>query len=244
MFEHALALIMKWGPHLVGPVFSVLLAAVIGLLLKFRAHQQAQHHLLNRKIDEHTNVLIIGEFDGYLRSECLGSFRTVDFGDHLFRMIVEWNVRPSPHIITPRNPHESAHMREILKCRASEYLQRSRHIDPYLENVEVEGTPSYRHVRFLVCLSRPDAHLLRSQDTPRMLIVEERALSRLMRPETKPEYETDDDRTWLQTLRHLGELYIAEKTDGIAVYDLPVTAALSQPPEKAAAPVLKLLPKA
>ena len=209
----------------VGWLLSVVMSAVILPYVTriYRLHRE-QHLMIRKKLFEHTGVVLFGLFDGRLQSDFLGGFLTTFFGERLFDLIVGWNERPSPSLIVPGNEFEADHMAEILAAKASPYLLQSRRIDAYFRGAEVYGTPSYRYAKLVVGLARPDAAKLKSHDYPRVVIVEQGALKRIMEEEVEPQWETQDGFTWLATVRDLGARYYGGAHQGIAVLELPVDA--------------------
>ncbi len=95
-------------------------------------------------------------------------------------------------------------------------------IDAYFRGVEVHGTPSYPFAKLVVGLARPDATKLMSHDYPRIIIVEQGTLRRILDEEVRPQAESQDGFTWLATVRELGERFFGGKHQGIAVLELPL----------------------
>ena len=212
---------------ILGWLFSLLMSAIVIPFLAriYRLHRE-QQHMIRKKLFEHTGVVLFGLFDNKLQSDFLGGFLTTLFGERLFDLIIGWNDAPSPSLIVPRNDFEADHMTEILAAKASPYLLQSRRIDGYLRGVERHGTPSYPYAKLVVGLARPDATKLKSHDYPRVIIVEQGTLRRIMDQEVQPQWETQDGFTWLATVRELGERFYGGKHHGIAVLELPL-----DPPE-------------
>ena len=208
---------------LVGWTLSIVMSAIIIPFLArlYRLHIE-QQRMIRKKLFEHTGVVLFGLFDGKLQSDFLGGFLTTFFGERLFDLIVAWNDRPSPSLIVPRNDFEADHMMEILAAKASPYLLQSRRIDGYLRGVESHGTPSYRFANMTVGLARPDASKLKSHDYPRVIVVEQGTLKKIMEGDVQPQWETQDGFTWLTTVRDLGERFFSGKHHGIAVLELPL----------------------
>jgi hypothetical protein len=208
---------------MLGWLISLVMSAVIIPFLAriYRLHRE-QQRMIRKKLFEHTGVVLFGLFDGQLQSDFLGGFLTTLFGERLFDLIVGWNDVASPNLITPRNDFEADHMAEILAAKASPYLLQSQRIDGYFRGVERHGTPSYPFAKMVVGLARPDASKLKSHDYPRVIIVEQGTLKKIMEENVKPQWETQDGFTWLTTVRELGERFYGGKHNGIAVLELPL----------------------
>jgi hypothetical protein len=208
---------------MLGWLISLVMSAIIIPFLAriYRLHRE-QQYMIRKKLFEHTGVVLFGLFDGQLQSDFLGGFLTTLFGERLFDLIVGWNDVASPSLITPRNDFEADHMAEILAAKASPYLLQSGRIDGYFRGVESYGTPSYRFAKMVVGLARPDASKLKSHDYPRVIILEQGTLKKIMEEEVKPQWETQDGYTWLSTVRELGERFYGGKHNGIAVLELPL----------------------
>ena len=200
----------------------IMTAVIIPFLAKlYRLHRE-QQQMIRKKLFEHTGVVIFGLFDGKLQSDFLGGFLTTFFGERLFDLIVTWNDKPSTSIIIPRNDFEADHMTEILAAKASPYLLQSGRIDGYFKGAEAHGTPSYRFANLIVALARPDATKLKSHDYPRVIIVEQGTLKRIIEGEVQPQWETQDGYTWLATVRELAERFYGGKHHGIGILELPL----------------------
>jgi len=210
--------------QLIGPLFTLLLMVIVVPYLRrlYRLHRE-QGLMIRKKLLEHTGVVVFGLFDGKLQSDYLGGFLTALFGETLFDMIIGWNDHPSPSVIVPPTDYQCEHLQEILAAHASPYMLQSRRIDCYFRNVEVCGTPSYPFARFVVALARPDASHLAAHDYPRVIVVEEGALKRIMEQTVKPQYDTKDGRTWLETVRELGRDFFRGKRQGMVVLEIPIS---------------------
>ncbi len=208
---------------ILGWVVSLFMTAIVIPYLAriIRLHKE-QHRMIARKLFENTGVMLFGLFDGVLQSEFLGGFLTTLFGERLFDLIVGWNDAPSPSLIVPRNDFEASHMAEILAAKASPYLLQSRRIDAYLRDVEAHGSASYRYAKLVVGLARPDPSKLKSHDYPRVVVVEVGTLKRIMEQDVRPQDESQDGYTWLETVRLLGQRYFGGQHDGLAVLELPL----------------------
>lgn len=208
---------------IVGWLVSLIMSAVIIPFLArlYRLHRE-QQQMIRRKLFEHTGVVLFGLFDGRLQSDYLGGFLTTFFGERLFDLIVGWNDAPSPSLIVPRSDFEADHMTEILAAKASPYLLQSRRIDAYFDGAEAHGTPSYRFAKLVVGLARPDASKLKSHDYPRVIVVEQGTLRKILDEEVQPQWESQDGYTWLTTVREMGERFFGGKHHGLAVLELPI----------------------
>jgi hypothetical protein len=208
---------------IVGWMVSLVMSAVIIPFLArlYRLHRE-QQQMIRRKLFEHTGVVLFGLFDGRLQSDYLGGFLTTFFGERLFNLIVGWNDAPSPSLIVPTSDFEADHMAEILAAKASPYLLQSRRIDVYFEGVEAHGSPSYRFAKLVVGLARPDASKLKSHDYPRVIVVEQGTLRKILDEEVQPQWESQDGYTWLETVREMGNRYFSGKHNGLAVLELPL----------------------
>jgi hypothetical protein len=208
---------------LVGPLFTLLLMAIVVPYLRrlYRLHRE-QGLMIRKKLLEHTGVVIFGVFDGKLQSDYLGGFLTAMFGETLFDLIVGWNDGPSPSIIVPPTEYQCAHLQEILAAHASPFVLQSGRIDCYFRGVEACGTPSYPFARFVVALARPDATHLSSHDYPRVIIVETGALRRIVDENVQPQYDSQDGKTWLETVRELGRDFFHGRRRGTVILEVPV----------------------
>ena len=208
---------------ILGWMLSLIMSAIIIPFLArlYRLHRE-QQYMIAKKLFEHTGVVLFGLFDGKLQSDFLGGFLTTFFGERLFDLIVGWNDMPSGSLVIPRNDFEADHMTEILAAKASPYLLQSRRIDGYLRGAQTHGTPSYPFAKLIVGLARPDSSKLTSHDYPRVIIVEEGMLKKIMAEDVKPQWETQDGFTWLATVRDLGERFFSGKHHGLAVLELPM----------------------
>lgn len=230
---------------ILGWVISFLMSAIILPFIArlYRLHRE-QQHMIRKKLFEHTGVVLFGLFDGKLQSDFLGGFLTSFFGERLFDLIVGWNDVPSPSIVVPRNDFEADHMTEILAAKASPYLLQSRRIDGYLRGVESHGTPSYRYAKLVVGLARPDASKLKSHDYPRVIVIEQGTLKKIMHEEVQPQWETQDGFTWLATVRDLGERFFGGKHQGISVLELPLDLPAAPEPSSRETPSAREVPVA
>lgn len=207
-----------------GWIISIFLSFVI---LPYLRRIVKQHHdqnqMIKKKLFEHTGVVMFGVFDKKIQSDCLGGFLTTLFGEILFHHIVEWNTRPSPSLIVPANGFEAEHMQEILAAHASPYVLQSKRIDCYFRDAERFGTEHYPFAKLVIGLARPDASKLTGHDYPRVVIIEQGMLKKLMNdPSVEPQWNTKDGTTWLETLRELGRRYFAGERSGITVLEVPL----------------------
>ncbi len=214
---------IKTYEPLIGPLFTLLFMLVVVPYLRrlYRLHRE-QSLMIRKKLLEHTGVVVFGLFDGKLQSDYLGGFLTALFGETLFDMIVGWNEHPSPSIVVPPTDYQCEHLQEILAAHASPYMLQSGRIDCYFRDVEDCGTPSYPFARFVVALARPDAAHLASHDYPRVIVVEEGTLKKIMKQTVMPQYDTKEGRTWLRTVRELGDDFFAGKRQGMVVLEIPI----------------------
>ena len=215
--------LFKHYEPLIGPLSTLILMAVVVPYLRrlYRLHRE-QGLMIRKKLLEHTGVVIFGLFDGKVQSDYLGGFLTALFGETLFDLIVGWNETPSPSIIVPKTDYQGDHLKEILAAHASPFVLQSRRIDCYFRNAEVCGTPSYPFAKFVVALARPDAAQLASHDYPRVVIVEIGALRKIIETDPEPQYDTKEGRTWLDTVRELGNDFFAGQRDGMVILEIPI----------------------
>jgi hypothetical protein len=210
---------------LLGPLTGLVLGTVIVPLLVriYRLHQEHQR-MVKRQLFEHTEVILAGEFDGQVQTDNLGGFLTTLFGERLFGQIVHWNDKPSPSLINPPSDFQADHLRAILRAHVSPFLLQSKRIDCYFDRLAEYGTPSYKFAKFVACLVRPDACMLDSHDCPRVLVIEEAALRRVFEnADVKPQYPTKDGKTWLETIRLVGEKYFSHGHPSIEVLEIPIS---------------------
>lgn len=200
---------------------------ILPLVAKILRHNHEQGKMIKKKLDETTGVVIFGLFDGQLQSDYLGGIKTALFGEWLFDLIVGWNDKPSPNLITPPENYLADYMREIMVANASPFILQSNRIDRYFAGAKTHGTPSYQFARLVVGLARPDANKLQSQDYPRIIVVEEGHLQRIFdeHKNIKPQYNTSEGRTWLETVDNLAYCHFKgnryEKS-GIAILEIPL----------------------
>jgi hypothetical protein len=214
---------LKTYEPLIGPALTILATAIVVPYLRrlYRLHRE-HVRMIHKKLLEHTGVVIFGIFDRRLQSDYLGGFLTALFGETLFDLIVGWNDSPSPSIVVPPTDYQCEHLQEILAAHASPFLLQSTRIDCYFRGAEVCGTPSYPFARFVVALARPDARQLTSHDYPRVMIVEIGALKRILEENVEPQYDSQDGRTWLCTVRELAKAFFAGDRRGTVVLEIPV----------------------
>lgn len=201
----------------------IMTLVVIPYLRRLQRFHKEQANMIKKKLFEHTGVVIYGTFDGKLQSDYLGGFLTTLFGEVLFERIVHWNDRPSSNIIVPATDFEADHMEEMLAAHASPYILQSAMIGCYFRNVKRYGTKHYPFAKLVVGLARPDAQRLTSHDYPRIIAIEEAMLRAVLEDRSmKPQWETPEGYTWLETVRDLGKRYFAGKQQGIAVLEVPI----------------------
>jgi hypothetical protein len=205
------------------PLLTLLLTIIVVPYLArlYRIHRE-QGLMIQKKLIEHTGVLVYGLFDGGLQSDYLGGFLTAMFGETLFDLIVGWNDAPSPSIIVPGTQWQCAHLQEILAAHASPFILQSGRIDCYFNQVNAYGTRSYQFAKFVVALTRPDANRLTAHDYPRVIVVEVDNLKRIVDEEVRPQYETPDGYVWLETVREIGRCYFGGKQQGLVVLEVPL----------------------
>ena len=220
--------VSTWGTaafSVLGWTLSLLMTLLVIPYLRrlMRVHRE-QALMIRKKLFEHTGVVLFGVFDKKLQSDYLGGFLTTLFGEVLFDQIVGWNNRPSPSLIMPRSRCEAEHLREMLAAHASPFVLQNAMIGCYFKDVQAQGTPHYRYATFVVGLARPDAAKLQAHDYPRVIVIEESNLRKVLE-ETglDPQWDTQDGRVWLETVRELGEAYFAGKRDGIATLEVPLS---------------------
>jgi hypothetical protein len=215
---------LKTYEPLIGPALTILATAIVVPYLRrlYRLHRE-HVRMVHKKLLEHTGVVIFGVFDGRLQSDYLGGFLTAMFGETLFDLIVGWNDSPSPSILVPPTDYQCEHLEEILAAHASPFLLQSTRIDCYFRGAEVCGSRSYPFAKFVVALARPDANQLSSHDYPRVMIIEVGTLKRILDETVLPQYESQDGRTWLRTVRELAKAYFAGRRRGTVVLEVPVT---------------------
>jgi hypothetical protein len=214
---------MRTFELLLGPLLTILLTVIVVPYLRriYRLHRE-EGLMIRKKLLEHTGVVIFGLFDGGLQSDYLGGFLTLMFGETLFDLIVGWNDVPSPSVVVPKTTYQCEHLQEILAAHASPFILQSGRIDCYFEGVKVYGTESYKFAKFVVGLARPDANKLTSHDYPRVVVVETGTLKRICEEEVRPQYETQDGYTWLETVREMGKSYFSGRQQGLVVLEIPL----------------------
>lgn len=218
-----LAWIMAWLDKYSRLLEVGLTLIIIPIVTKTLRHNQEQGKMIRKKLDETTGVVVYGLFDGKLQSDYLGGIKTALFGEWLFDLIVGWNDKPSPNLITPPESFQADFMREIMAANASPFILQSRRIDCYFAGAKQHGTKNYPFARLILGLARPDADKLISQDYPRIMIVEEGHLRSIVDAETiQPQYDTPEGQTWLRTVRELGEAHFGGRDNGIAILEIPL----------------------
>lgn len=197
---------------------------ILPIVAKILRHNREQGKMIKKKLDETTGVVIFGLFDGKLQSDFLGGIKTALFGEWLFDLIVGWNDKKSPNLITPPTNYQADYMREVMAANASPFILQSRRIDCYFAQAKAYGTSHYRYAKLVLGLARPDADKLESQDYPRIIAIEESQLRAVLDAEkVEPQFDTGEGRTWLMTIRELGEAHFAGRDSGIAILEIPLS---------------------
>jgi hypothetical protein len=189
------------------------------LYSRYRMHKQYLK-MVQCTLDEICEVVIFGVFDGVIQYDPLGSFPTKYFPERLAKRIVNWNVGPSPDVICTSDVAETTHLRAVVGMNAAALLTRSNCVKCYLRVAKLHGRGEYRCARFFACLVRPDPGVLSWPDCPRVVLIEEGALEKVMRDEAQPNPEKDGP-TWLALLKQIGEAH-AKNLGCVASFTTPV----------------------
>jgi hypothetical protein len=216
LFEH-------WKPYVLVVYygFTSFVTFVLWPLLygKYRMHKQYLK-MVQCTLDEVCEVVMFGVFDGVVQFDPLGSFPTTHFRERLARLITNWNVRPSPDIICTEDAAEMTHLRAVVGMNAASCLTHSSCARCYLRVAKVHGNGEYRCARLIACLVRPDPGVLSLPDCPRIVVIEEGALEKIMRGQAQPNPDKDG-LVWLGLLRQIGEAY-QKNLSCIATFTTPV----------------------
>jgi hypothetical protein len=208
---------------LVGPLVALVISAVVlPYVRQWLALYREHHQIIKRQFFEYTEVMLFGVFENRVEYDALGVFRTVLFGERLFDRIVNWNKRPSPDLILPRDPHEAEHLRTVMRMHASSLLLQCVRIGPYFDAGRKLGSAEYRYVQFVACLVRPDANKLTWHDCPRVVLIEESALRKVQDPSAQASTPDKDGATCLDMLRQIAELHFKDGHPAIDVISSPV----------------------
>ncbi len=222
MLQTLLDLFEHWKPYvmIVYYSFTSFVTFVLWPLLysRYRRHKQYLK-MVQCTLDEVCEVVMFGVFDGVVQYDPLGSFPTKYFPERLARLITNWNVRPSADIIWTASAAEMTHLRAVAGMNAASCLTRSHCAHCYLRVAKKHGEGEYRYARILACLVRPDPGVLSWPDCPRVVVIEEGALEKVMAGKALPNPEKDGP-IWLALLRQVGEAY-EKKLGCIATFTTP-----------------------
>jgi hypothetical protein len=218
-----LQLFEQWKPYVmvVYYTFTSFVTFVLWPLLygRYRMHKQYLK-MLQCTLDDVCEVVFFGVFDGVIQYDPLGSFPTTYFREPLAKLITNWNVRPSPDIICTEDAAEMTHLRAVVGMNAAANLTRSLCSKCYLRVAKVHGQGEYRYARIFACLVRPDPGVLSWPDCPRVVVIEEGALEKIMAGKTLPNADKDGP-IWLTLLKQIGEAH-QKKFGCIATFTTPV----------------------
>jgi hypothetical protein len=189
------------------------------LYSRYRLHKQYLK-MLQCTLDDVCEVVIFGVFDGVIQYDPLGSFPTNYFRERLAKMITNWNVRPSPDIICTEDAAEMTHLRAVIGMNAASCLTQSNCARCYLRVAKVHGQGEYRFARIYACLVRPDPGVLSLPDCPRVVVIEEGALEKIITDQALPNPDKDGP-VWLALLKQVGEAH-QKKASCIATFTTPV----------------------
>lgn len=208
---------------LVGPLVALCISVVvIPLVRQWLVLYRDHHQMVKRQFFEHTEVILFGVFQNRVEYDALGAFRTALFGERLFELIVSWNERPSPTLITPENGHQAERLRTVMRMQASSLLLQCMRIDPYFNTGRKLGSAEYRYVNFVACLVRPDPSKLSWHDCPRVVLVEESALEKFHNNGVQPNTSDEDGATWLEVLHQIAAEYFDGSHEAMEVIGSPV----------------------
>ena len=207
---------------LIGPLVALVISVVVlPLLRQWLLLYKAEHQMVKRQFFEYTEVILFGVFQGRVEYDALGVLRTILFGERLFELIVGWNKRPSPNLITPDNAHAAERVRTVMRMHANSLLLQCARIGPYFDVGQKHGSAEYRFVKFVACLVRPDAAKLTWHDCPRIVLIEEGALRKIHEGPVEPNTPDKDGGLWVTILQEIATEYFEGRHQAIEVITSP-----------------------
>lgn len=200
------ALLMTWSVYFLSSFLS-------------RRHERRMRH--SRREDDNLEVVFFdltqkaGESQkATLRSQPLAAIRLDDAGwDSTQRKLVtNWDSREDGLVVCPKAGVDAESLSDRIYTVASCTLSSSiPAIRGYLQDDQIaDERDGFKHVRFLVCLTRPHASTITWKDAPRLVIVPigtARRLARLTDAEVRCKHSEENRKVWLTLLRELGVAY-------------------------------------
>ncbi len=128
------------------------------------------------------------------------------------RVMSTWDAKADGLIVHPKNPVDAEALADRIYTLASCTLSSSiPAIRGYLQDDQIaDERDGFKHVRFLACLTRPDASSITWKDTPRLVIVPigtARKLTCATEDEVICKHSPKNRKVWLTLLRELGAAY-------------------------------------
>lgn len=198
-----------WKPY-VTVAWSILVSVLTVLLWPllyrwYRLHKQYVR-MARHSIDEYAEIILFGVFKNQIQYDGIGGVPVKYFGEHLHALITKWNAKSSPDIVRPADPVHAKHLRTIMRINAGPCLLHSR-LDCYFNVAVLHGGDEYRFARFVACMVRPDLGKLTWHDCPRIVLIEEGALAKVLSEDILPPTDSEDGRLWLRLLREIADLH-------------------------------------